>query len=414
MINTKKIAVLATAFASLAMTACGGNSGGKTNAKTINYWCPETDTQFLAGLVNEFKAANPDLGYDFKLLSNVGEGDIKKELTKDIKAAADLFMIADDNIRGSVAARALAEVPAADAAAYKISDGEAAVDAMSINGKVYGYPYRADNGYVLYYDKQIVSDDQAKSVEGIIAACEDAGAVFDWNITNGWYAPAPLFANGVQLFYEEDGDFNADALTSQAAQDAMLALNTAWTGHVGVSVLDALNNSNFGIPGTGRVGACICWNDYGTFKNAVGAENVGVAPLPTLQINGTAKSLYSFLGYKGVAIKSGLSAEKLEVAQSFAKFITSETAQKKRLQTLGHGASNLNIIAQTELWTSPHLLALHQMTAAGHVVSQCGATNDNFWDAMTKLMDTVVKGTLTADNVAETLLSAKTAITNVE
>lgn len=412
MINTKKIAVLATAFAALAMTACGG--GSKTSSKTLYYYCPETDTQFLAGLAKQFKEANPDLDYEIKLLSNVGEGDVKTELTKDLKAAADLFEIADDNIRGCVAARALAEVPAADATAYRTSDGEGAVAAFAVGEKVYGYPYRADNGYVLYYDKQIISDSQAATVEGIIAACEAAGAVFDWNITNGWYSPAPLFANGVSLYYDEEGNFNADALTSDAAKQAMLGLNAAWTGHVGTSVLDDLDTSKFGVPGTGRVGACIKWNDYDSFKTAVGEENVGVKPLPTLQINGVAKSLYSFQGYKGVAIKAGLSAEKLEVAQAFAKYITSENAQKSRLQTLGHGVSNKAVIAMTDLWTSPHLLALAEMTAAGHVVSQCGATNDNFWDAMTNLMSTVKNGQLTEENVAEYLLTCKTAIVNEE
>ena len=430
MIN-KKMSVLALAFAALAMTACGGgNKGGQgggtdsqedwpeahyndaalTGSESITYWCPETDSEFLAGLVADFKTANPDWTGDITLLSNMSEGDVKTNLTKDLEAAADLFEIADDNIRGCVAARALTPLTAEELAVVRYADGGAAANAFAVGSTYYGYSYRADNGYVLYYDKQIISDEQAKSVEGIIAACEAAGAVFDWNITTGWYAPAPLFANGVKLYYDAEGTFNADDLDSEKAKKAMLALNAAWKGHVGVSVLDNLETSKFGVEGTGRVGACIKWNDYGSFATAVGAENVGVAPLPTLKIDGVDKPLFSFQGYKGVAIKAGLSEGKLAVARAFAHYMTGEAAQEKRLTELGHGVSNKAVIAKKDLWDNPHLLALAQMTAAGHVVSQCGATNENFWDAMTALMETVSKQTLTDANVGEVLKAAKKAI----
>ena len=48
------------------------------------------------------------------------------------------------------------------------------VNAASVGGVLYGYPMTADNGYFLYYDRSVISDEDAKSFDTLLAAAEKA------------------------------------------------------------------------------------------------------------------------------------------------------------------------------------------------------------------------------------------------
>lgn len=440
MINKKSV-LLVLACASLA--ACGstgsgngGNSGNPddvdynsateldtsyTGSESLTYWTPTTDTTFMETQVAAFKKANTGFTGTITLKANMGEGDVKTELLKDPEAGADIMSIADDNIKEAVTGRALTSLGSSadksnkDSLYYKLLAHQSAdgVGACSVGGKLYGFPYRNDNGYTLMYDKRVVSDEQAKTLEGVLAACKTAGAVLDYDLGNSWYGASYLWANGCTTTTDAEGLFHA-TFNTQAGVDAVLAMNELYKTYGGSTFLFSGDTSKFGVEGTGRVGAVIEWNNYTDLSKAVGgASNIGVAVLPSFKINGADKQLKSFMGYKAFSIRkaTAMTAEKLKLATAFCSFLTTKAIQKERLTTLKQGVSDRQLGADSTLWTdNPFMLALNKMAAAGNVVSQATGSCGNYWTPMTDFNNLIKAGTLTKDNCMTKLTEMVTAM----
>ena len=100
MIN-KKIGVMTLGLTLRMLASCGPNSN-KGNyvppkaegSDNITYFCPSTDVKYMEGVVAAFKAANPDYTGEITLQAEIGEGDVKAEVQKDINAAADVVLLA--------------------------------------------------------------------------------------------------------------------------------------------------------------------------------------------------------------------------------------------------------------------------------------------------------------------------------
>ena len=259
--------------------------------------------------VAAFKAANKGFTGTISLLASVGEGDVKTELLKDPEAAADVMCIADDNISPAVTGRALTAIGKTTDSTTKGSvirkilahQGSAALSAVSVGTNVYGYPYRNDNGYCLIYDKRIVSDAAAASMEGILAACKTGNATFNYDLGTAWYGASYLWANGCTTSTDTDGKFHASFANDNGVA-AALAAQALYTTYGGTNWLFSTDTTKFGVEGTGRVGAVVLWNNYDALKTAVGEANIGVAALPTIKIGDSNKALKSFMGFKAMYI----------------------------------------------------------------------------------------------------------------
>lgn len=399
----KKFAMFGLAIAAMGLTACGGGQSQASSSEaaadlskgaSITYWCPNTDTDLFAQKVTAFKAAHPEYKGEITALATLGEGDVKGELTKDAETSADLFEIADDNIADCVDARAMTSFgKAADLKWAKDLYGEDAVAAVTIKGQVYGLPYRNDNGYVLTYDKTIVSDEQAKTVEGILAACKAKNAVFGFNLTNSWYTFAPVWGAGGKTYTDAEGVFHSEIATDAVAK-AVGAFGKI-VKDAGTTWVHDDSDDKMGVDGAGRVGAVVKWNNYNAEKKALG-DNLGVAPLPSFTVDGTSYTLKGFQGYKALGMRkaTAFTEEKRIVAVEFAKFMGSDAVSEERLTKLGQGVSNKAIIAKTQLWTSPWIAALSKMSAAGNTVPQGTNAPGSFWKPAEALGNAIKGGTI--------------------
>ena len=61
------------------------------------------------------------------------------------------------------------------------------------------YPETGDNGYYLVYDKSLVSDEDAKTLEGVFEACRKANKKFIMDAGSGFYACMFPFTGGLKL-----------------------------------------------------------------------------------------------------------------------------------------------------------------------------------------------------------------------
>ena len=134
----------------------------------LKVWSEEDNFDMLNQMIDSFKQKYAGEAKLEITLEQNADSDTKDVLLGDIHNGADVFSFADDQLSAMVAAGALYPVPNADE--VKNANLEEAVSAASINDTLYAYPMTADNGYFLYYDKNVLSDTDVQTMDGILAA----------------------------------------------------------------------------------------------------------------------------------------------------------------------------------------------------------------------------------------------------
>ena len=82
---------------------------------------------------------------------------------------------------------------------------KSSVEAAKLNDKLYAYPMTADNGYFLYYDSSVVSADQAKKLDDILAAANKANKKVLMDVSDGWYLASFFLGAGCTIGVDENG-----------------------------------------------------------------------------------------------------------------------------------------------------------------------------------------------------------------
>ena len=359
----KWIALLISIALLLALAACGGttegsgNTGGSSSTPgsggsspssnppsgdskpqvTLKVWAAQEDQSLTRRLADEFIAQNNDFDITIEL-GVVGEPDAYKTYSEDPAAAADVFFFPNDQLRDFVNAGGLYEVTRNkdDVVARNI---DSSVASATLDGKLYAYPATADNGYFLYYDKSVLSEDDVKSLDKILEVSAAAGKRVLMDLDdNGWYVASFFLGAGCTLTIGADGkqvcNFNnANGLAAATAMQAFAAHPAYINGDDNVLKGGIGGSISAGISGT--------WN-AGDVSSILG-DNYGATKLPTFTMNGQQVQMGSFGGYKLVGVNSMISdPAKVVVAMDFADFLTNEQNQVARFEAREIGPSNKN------------------------------------------------------------------------
>ena len=301
---------------------------------SLKIWGSQTDQDLLKELCEEFAKEHPENSWQFDY-GVVGEADAQARYIEDPAAAADVFSYPDDQLTTLVQADALYEVTR-NVDEVKSANAPGAIDAATYNGVLYGYPMTADNGYYLYYDKSVLSEEDVQTLDGILAAANAAGKQVHMDISNGWYLASFFIGNGCNISLDENGkqicDFNNEKGLAAAEAVRAFCNDPAFvTGDD--SVLE------------GGIGDNICCGVSGPWVSASIKEklgdNFGAAKLPTFTCNGEQVQMGSFLGCKvlGVNTQTQHPVEAMELAE----YLTNEKSQARRFEVLGYGPSNINV-----------------------------------------------------------------------
>jgi arabinogalactan oligomer/maltooligosaccharide transport system substrate-binding protein len=289
--------------------------------------------------IEAFKKAHPE--YKFNItVETVGEGDAAAEVLKDVATAPDMYCFAQDQISRLVKGGALAPLGVKATETVKANNDSGSVGAATVGGTVYAYPMTSDNGYYLYYDSTVVSDEQAKTLEGIVEACRAAGKKFGYNLTNAWIMAGFFFSQPVgggaplctsTWTYSEDGK---DAI---AVNDNFNSAN----GLVAMKDIYELANSGVWVDsadifgGTGAIVTGI-WNA----NAATGAygDNVKATKLPTFTgADGNIYQMGSFSGYKLIGCKPQTDLEKAKLCSDLTAAVCTTEPKPTRLRDLTRG-----------------------------------------------------------------------------
>lgn len=362
----KLFALLLAAAMVLTLAACGNSdapANGGTEEKTkvtLKVWAAQEDQDMTAAMIEDFKAANPDKEWDITL-AVVGEPDAKTKYLEDPEAAADVFSFANDQLRDLVGAGALYKVTR-NADAIIARNIEGAVGAATLDGQLYAYPMTADNGYFMYYDSSVFTEEDVQSLDAMLAAAEAAGKKVFMDVSNGWYIASFFLGNGGTLALDAEGnqtcDFNnANGLATAEAIKAFTAHPAFITGDD--SVLTA------GIQdGTIAAGVSGTWNAE-SISTSLG-ENYAATKLPTFTVNGAQVQMASFGGYKQIGVNS--QTDFPVEAMDLADWLTNEANQIKRFETRALGPSNINAGSSDAVKANVALSALAQQSQ--YAVSQ--------------------------------------------
>ena len=333
-----------------ALAGCTGEST-PTETVTLKVWGSQEDQAMLATMVEEFKAANPKVKYDITF-GVVSEADAKTKVLEDPAAAADVFAFANDQINDLVNAGALYEITRNK---DKISNEnmQGSIEAATINGKLYAYPETADNGYFMYYDKSVFSENDVKSLDKMLEVAQSKDKKIFMDVSNGWYIASFFLGAGGKLTVGEDGKQDCD-FNNENGVKAGEAIK-AFTAHPAfITGDDAVLKGAMG----GKIAAGVSGTWNAEDIKSILKDNYAAAKLPTFTLGNEQVQMGSFAGYKLVGINSH--TQWPVEAMKLGEWLTNEVNQITRFKVRAMGPSNIKAAASDEVKANIALAALAQ------------------------------------------------------
>ena len=395
----KLIALLLALVMVLSLAACGGPANQPTDPKPtdakptdanptdpkpteaqnelagtydITMWVSEIDG--VAALFQEqikaFEKANPGIVINASI-EGVTEGDAGSKVIADVASAPDIFCFAQDQLARMVQAAALAKPGKAAAAAIVEANDAGSVAAASVAGELYAYPMTSDNGFYMYYDTSIISEEDADSLEKIIAACDANNVKLRFALENAWYTASFFFATGCHStwsmdndgnFVAVDDDFNSDKGMIAMKGMQMLAQSSCYDNNA-----DIFTDAGVVITGI--------WNANAAAEHF--GENLGATDLPSFTVDGTEYHLGSYTGNKLMGVKPQADAKKAAVLSKLAQYLTGEECQNQRYEKFQWGPSNKNAQASEAVQANLSLSALAKQNNFGQPQGQI---HGSWWD----------------------------------
>ena len=413
--------VLAAAMMAVVFVGCG-KSEDKTSstsgaAKTVEVeknaklklWGPAASLSILKEQAKAFEKKYADKNVKIEVVAQE-ESDAGTQVLNDSEAAADVFAFPSDQITKLTQAKAL--LPVYDNYVDDISKNHtaAAVDTVKgdLNGKevLYAFP-ETDNGYYLVYDKSVISDEDAKSWEGILAACKKNGRQFIMDAGNGYYSCMFPFTGGLKLDglegdaqdtqkfnkYDEDEVAQTMSAFSELFHKYKDTFVSATVDKVSAGFSTAKRTCGAGIDGT--------WN-AAVNKEALG-KDFGVTVLPTINVNGTDKQTVAMIGYKYIGVKSVTKFP--NAAEELANYLVSAECQKTRLDKLGWTPTNKGVEVEGNDAINTMLEEAKTFVVQANIIQA-------FWDPMANLGNKVYKADEKSD-VATMKTLLKDTLTNI-
>lgn len=355
------ICLVMLTFVVYGLVACDGGKDDGT-AYDITVWVGEGTKTLTEKQIAKFNETN-EWGVKFNAtVEIVSESKAAGDAISKQQSAADIFCFAQDQLARLVQSGLLANLNTASIDAITSTNDEESVTAATIGSSVRAFPMTADNGYFMYYDKSVVSDDHVGSLEAIIADCESAGKYFSMNLTEdggSWYAASFFYATGCVSEWETDENgYFVDKVDTFNSAEGVIALQGMQKLLKSGAYRASGEASDFNAAIPSAVVISGIW-DYNTAKSALG-DNFGIAPLPSFNVDGTDYQLVSYLGRKLMGVKQQSDSYKALYLQKLAIYLTSEDCQLQRFEEVAWGPSNKALQSNSAVMASPALAVLSQ------------------------------------------------------
>ncbi|OME81492.1 maltose ABC transporter substrate-binding protein [Paenibacillus sp. FSL A5-0031] len=363
----KKWFVMSLITALFIVSACGGTNkaentektGNATNAPTNNtptnegtaseeivpeegasllIWESKEERPFVEAIAKEFTAK---YGIEIKF-EEIGAGDQVNKLVTDGPAGlgADVVLFPHDNLGKAVTAGLVLPNDYYEEQS-RSANSEIAVNAVSYDGVLYGYP-RSVETYALFYNKALIKE-APKTFEEVVAFSKTFNDTKNnkyglmWDVGN-FYFSYPFISTGGYVYGDNGQNKDDIGLNTEGAiaglkyygslKDSILPLNS---GDINYDIKKGLF-----IGGTLAMDINGPWT-IGDYRNA--GIDFGVAPLPS--INGQPAS--SFSGIKAWYVNSF--SKYPNAARLFSYYASTKEAQLKNFELTGAIPANTEAAA---------------------------------------------------------------------
>ena len=403
----KIIAMLLALVMMLSLVACGPkeptvNTAELEGTYDVTLWVSELDgvVALTQQQIDAFEAAYPGIVINASI-EGVTEADAGSKVIADVASAPDIYCFAQDQLARLVQAAALLAPGKGAAETIKANNDAGSVAAASVAGTLYAYPMTSDNGYYMYYDKSIISDADAESLEAIIAACEKAGVKFRYALENAWYTASFFFATGCHSNWSMDqaGNYTNvdDTFNSPEGLAAMKGMQKLAQSSCYDSNADIFTDAGVVITGI--------WNANAAAEHF--GENLGATDLPSFEVDGKSYHLGSYTGNKLMGVKPQTDGKKGAVLSLLAQWLTNEENQMARYNQFQWGPSNKNAQSSEAVQSNTSLAALAKQNEHGQPQGQI---HGSWWD-IAKLLGAEAKAA-TSDADLQSALDDYTAAIN--
>ena len=361
----KFLAIVLAAVMALSMMSFA-TAEGLAGEYEIKVWVADAIVDLTTAQIDRYNETNTD-GIKFKYtIEKMGEGDAASNMVQDVEAGADIYCFAQDQLSRLLTAKALAKLGTKAAEYVSANYDSDSVASVTVDDIMYAYPLTADNGYFMYYDKSVIPDDHVDSLEQLIADCEAAGKYFSFDLKNVWYSAGFFFGTGCVSSWVMDAEGNAKGVVDDFNSDkGLIALkgmkklldSNAWNSSSEVSSFES--NSAIVVSGT--------WGSA-TAQKILG-DNLGVADLPSYEVDGESYHVGSFFGFKLMGIKPQEDPAKNAALNKLAQYLTGKECSLERHASNGWGPANLEAQADESVKNDPILAAVYEQKAYGAVQS---------------------------------------------
>ena len=379
--------VLCLVMVTVAVVALVACSDGDYDYE-ITVWVGEGTKGFTEQQIKKFNETN-QWGIKFKATVEVlSESVAAGNAISKPQNAADIFCFAQDQLARLVQSDVLAPVSSGSQDEIIANNIRESVDATRIGGIIRAFPMTYDNGYFMYYDKDIVKTD-ITDLDSILADCKAANQNFSMRLAKdggGWYAASFFYGAGCKSEWTTDdsGKFTAydDNFWDYQNGNGLIALQ-------GIQkVLDSgvhqdsaeIGDMSAGTPSAVVISGIWSYNASQKVKDNSGkTRNIGIAPLPSFKdAQGNSHQLKTYLGSKLMGGKRQSDGTKVAYLQKLALYLTSEDVQLARFKEVGWGPCNTNLQDNAEVIASPALKVFADSIELGAIMSQ-GQYPTNWW-----------------------------------
>ncbi len=389
-------------------SSAGGENSGTTEVTSTNFddvitadqfgdekgaklkvWGPDAYAKLLKQQCKAFTDKFKDQKISITVVAQ-GEDTAATQMKQDPDAGADVFGFASDQLNALYDSGVIAPVAKKYANVIAKTDFENAVEVSTLDDNLYAFP-ETGNGYYLVYDKSVVSDKQAKSLEKILEACKKAGKKFIMDAGTGYYACLFTFTGGLKTDgFEKNGttqkfnDYDEDQVV-----ETLKAFSTLMHKYTGTfqSLDPAKISSGFAsnskLKSTVGAGIDGSWNSEPD-SNALG-DNFGATKLPTIKVNGKDTQMISMYGYKMIGVNAN--SKYPRTSQILAYYLSSEECQQQRCDELGWSPTNTVVAESKSATDNVSIQAL--LEQSNYAVPQINIATQ-FWDPMANLGNKLV------------------------
>jgi len=361
---------------------------------TLTLWGSEGDNEFLKEISAEWAKTYADENDDVKSVTVdvqiKGEDAAGPDALNDIEAAADVFGIGNDQLSGLSASNAIYKMPAEVVDQIKAIVGESALASTLCDGTYYGFPYAPNTAEIMFYNKELVTDEEAADLNKLLEKEFEGGVTnLAVDIDNAWNAMTWFASAGAELF--TGGDKTVNTLNKPEATEMLKWLKEQVDAKKIVDVPD--NDSVAPMLGDKQVAAMF----FGSWKKNdiadVLGDNYGVRELPAL--NG--KHLTCFGGSKLLVLNA--TTKEPEAALALAQYIISEDAQLKRFKSKSQQTPTaVNLANNDEVKADPAVAS--EVAQGAYTVTNSPLNNDSkYWDLCAAVMGDIKNGKITADEI---------------